>query len=280
MTSARKRIKIFEAANLPKIYQDIFESYHNQSDLLAELLQNAIDSVRMSSSDNPLIEIKFDQRNKVLIVKDNGIGMTVDDLEDFALGRTKKPSSGLSFLGGEKGLGSSFIFGGSDNFLIETCKEGKLTIAECRDAHDSILNGVEPDFFILEEEANERMPNYTEIQVTGKLFYLDFKNRNEIEQIVRTFTAVGYTLPLFGLDGLDIKVKLTWIDESGEEASKQIKNVFRHPVIDHEEMVVDYSDAEETETGFERFLKYVDKENQAIGIFGESDLFQRMDLPT
>src|SRR5262245_48620199 len=167
MTSTGKRIKIFDVANLPKIYQDIFESYHNQSDLLAELLQNAVDSVRMSSSDNPLIEIRFDHKNKVLTVKDNGIGMTADDLEDFALGRTKKPSSGLLFLGGEKGLGSSFIFGGSDNFYIETCRDGKLTIAECRGAHDSILNNVEPDFFILEEEAKERMPNSTEIQVTG-----------------------------------------------------------------------------------------------------------------
>src|SRR5215210_534717 len=103
MASNRKRIKIFDAANLPKISQNIFESYHNQSDLLAELLQNAVDSVRMSNSDNPLIEIKFDQRTKILFVKDNGIGMNVEELEDFAPGRTKKVSSGFSFLGGEKG---------------------------------------------------------------------------------------------------------------------------------------------------------------------------------
>ena len=280
MTNTRKKIKIFDAANLPKIYQNIFESYHNQSDLLAELLQNAVDSVRMSNSDNPLIEIKFNQKTKVLTVKDNGIGMTVEDLEDFAPGRTKKASSGFSFLGGEKGIGTSFIFGGSDSFYIETCKDGTLTIAECINAHDSILNNIEPDFFILEEEANERMPNYTEIQVTGDLFYLDFKNRDEIEQLVRTFTAVGYTLPLFGREGLDIKVKLTWIDEKGEEASKHVKNVFRHPVIDQEEMIVDYSEAENTETGFDMFLKYADEANQAVGIFGESELFKRMDLPT
>jgi molecular chaperone HtpG len=280
MASNRKRIKIFDAANLPKIYQNIFESYHNQSDLLAELLQNAVDSVRMSNSDNPLIEIKFDQRTKILSVKDNGIGMTVEELEDFAPGRTKKISSGFSFLGGEKGIGTSFIFGGSDKFYIETCKEGRLTIAECIGAYDSILNSKEPDFFILEEEANERMPNYTEVQVTGKLFYLDFKGRDEIEQLVRTFTAVGYTLPLFGMEGLDIKVKLTWIDEKGEEASKHIKNIFRHPVIDQGEMVVDYSEAENIDTGFDMFLSYVDIGNQAIGIFGESDLFKRMDLPT
>jgi Histidine kinase-, DNA gyrase B-, and HSP90-like ATPase len=280
MVSNRKRIRIFDAANIPKIYQNIFQSYHNQSDLLAELLQNAVDSVRMSNSDNPLIEIKFDQKNKVLTVKDNGIGMMVDELEDFAPGRTKKSSSGFSFLGGEKGIGTSFIFGGSDKFYIETCKDGRLTIAECLGAHDAILNNKEPDFFILEEEANERMPNYTELQVTGNLFYLDFKNRDEIEQLVRTFTAVGYTLPLFGMEGLDIKVKLTWVDEKGEEASKHIKNLFRHPVIDHGEMVVDYSEAENIDTGFDLFLKYVDEQNQAIGIFGESDLFKRMDLPT
>lgn len=35
MTNQKKRqIKVFEAIDIPKIYKDIFESYHNDSDLL------------------------------------------------------------------------------------------------------------------------------------------------------------------------------------------------------------------------------------------------------
>ena len=58
----KRKIKVFEAANIPKIYKNIFDAYHNDSDLLAELLQNAVDSIRMAKPDNALIEIKFDAK--------------------------------------------------------------------------------------------------------------------------------------------------------------------------------------------------------------------------
>ena len=56
MEKPKKRIRIFEAADIPKMYRDIFESYHNDSDLLSELLQNAIDSIRIAKPDNPLVQ--------------------------------------------------------------------------------------------------------------------------------------------------------------------------------------------------------------------------------
>ena len=280
MSERKKRIRVFEAADIPKIYRNIFESYHNESDLLSELLQNAIDSIRIGKPDNPLVEIKFNQEDKTLTVKDNGLGMSVGDLEDFALGKTKKTGPQFSSLGGEKGIGSSYIFGGSDRFYIETCKDGKLTIAECIGAYEAIMNNKEPEFFILEEEPQERLPNSTEIQVTGTLFYLDFKDRDEIEYLVRTFTAVGYTLPLVGGGKLDIKVKLTWVNENGEEISKFASNIFRHPVVDCDDKVLDYSEAANIDSGFGLFLKLNDNENQAIGIFGENSLFKKHNLPT
>ena len=280
MAESRKKIKVFEAADIPKLYRDIFESYHNDSDLLSELLQNAVDSIRIADPINPLIEITFNSKNKLLKIKDNGIGMTSEDLEDFAIGRTKKGGPQFSSLGGEKGIGSSFIFGGSDQFFIETCKEGKLTIAECRNAYDSIMANQEPEFYILEEDRNERLPNYTEIQVTGKLFYLDYRDRDEIEYLLRTYTAVGYTLPLVQGKPLNIKVKLTWVDEKGEEASKQVANTFRHPSIDWPDKVIEYQDTVDLNEGFGQFLSYVDTEREAIGIFGESNLFREYKLPT
>ena len=280
MCKVKKKIDVFRAADLPKLYRDIFESYHNESDLLSELLQNAIDSIRIAKSDAPLVEIRFNVKDKVLSVKDNGLGMTVEDLEDFALGRTKKDAPQFSSLGGEKGLGSSYIFGGSDKFYIETCKDGNFTIAECIDAHNSIMKNKEPEFFVLEEETQDRVANFTEIQITGDLFYLDFNDRDEIEYLIRTFTAVGYTLPLIGRGSLDVKVKLTWVDENEEESSKYIDNKFRHPVIDHEEKIMDYSEASNIDYGFGSFLKLADKENNAIGIFGESNLFKEFNLST
>ena len=280
VSETKKRVKVFQAADIAKMYSNIFDAYHNDSDLLAELLQNAVDSIRMEKTDNPLVEITFNQKKQSLSVKDNGIGMLPEDLEDFAIGKTKKKGKRFSSLGGEKGIGSSYIFGASDFFGIETCKDGRLTIAECRGAYDAIMNSKDPDFFILSEQRQERVPNYTDIQVTGKRFYLDFANRDEIETILRTYTAVGYTLPLFELKSLDINVKLTWVDEGGDENSKRVKNIFRHPIIDLEEDVVEYSDVQNIESGIGSFLMLVDEKKQAIGIFGESDLFKKHDLPT
>lgn len=280
MVETRKRIRVFEAANIPKMYRDVFESYHNESDLLSELLQNATDSIRIAKPDNPLIEIKFSKKDKTITVKDNGLGMSIEDLEDFALGRTKKSGPQFSSLGGEKGIGASYIFGGSDKFCIETCRNGRLIIAECIGAYQKIMNDEEPEFFVIEEESQERLPNSTEIQVTGELFYLDFKNRDEIEYLIRTFTAVGYTLPLIGKNKLEIKVKLTWISENGEENSKLVNNIFRHPIVDAEDKILEYSEAANIESGFGLFLTLKDSQNQAIGIFGESTLFQELNLPT
>lgn len=280
VSETKKRVKVFQAADIAKMYSNIFDAYHNDSDLLAELLQNAIDSIRMEKTDNPLVEIIFNNKNQSINVKDYGLGMTPEDLEDFAIGKTKKKGKRFSSLGGEKGIGSSYIFGASDYFGIETCRNGRLTIAECKGAYDAIMNSKDPDFFILSEQRNERIPNYTDIQVMGKRFYLDFTNRDEIESMLRTYTAVGYTLPLFGLKGLDIGVKLTWVDEGGDENSKRVKNIFRHPLIDHEEIVVDYSEVQNIESGIGQFLTLLDEKKQAIGIFGESDLFKKYDLPT
>ena len=69
MCKVKKKIDVFRAADLPKLYRDIFESYHNESDLLSELLQNAIDSIRIAKPDAPLVEIRFNVKDKVLSVK-------------------------------------------------------------------------------------------------------------------------------------------------------------------------------------------------------------------
>ncbi len=276
----RKRIDIFKAADLPKIYRDLFASYHNNSDLLAELLQNAIDSIRIAMPDTPIVEITFYKNEKKVVVKDNGLGMSSDDLEDFALGRTNKDGPDFSSLGGEKGLGSSYIFGGSDKFYIETCKDGKYTIAECNGAYESIMKNTEPDFFVIDEETQERHPNFTELHITGSLFYTEFEDRDELESMIRTYTAVGYTMPLLGGVELDLKVKITWVHEDGEESSKFISNVFRHPINICEDQIIDFELAEEIDSGFGNFLAYLNEEKQAIAVFGESILFEKYDLPT
>ena len=279
MSSEAKRIRVFRAADVPKMYRNMLDSYHGEADLLAELLQNALDSIRMSGESKPQITVVFDPQRRRLTVRDNGLGMSAEDLEHLALGKTKKPDRQFSMLGGEKGIGSAYIFGGSDCFYIETCHEGHLTIAECKGAYNSIMQGVEPDFLILEEETTGRTPNYTEIQVEGAFFYMDYTDRDELEHLLRTYTAVGQTKRLFNDQAPTVPVRLTWRCEDGEDQSKDIANHFQHPILDEPNKVVDYGDAEQLTDGSGRFLSYVDQEREVAGLFGESSLFDKRDLP-
>jgi len=57
--NSRKKIDLFKAADIAQVYQVLFESYHHDSDLLSELLQNAVDSIRMANPGQPCIDVKF-----------------------------------------------------------------------------------------------------------------------------------------------------------------------------------------------------------------------------
>lgn len=275
--SNKRKIDLFRAADISQVYQVLFESYHHDSDLLAELLQNAVDSIRMAKFQQPHIEIKFYEADKKISVRDNGLGMSEDDLKGFALGVTDKKPSKFSNLGGEKGLGAAFILGGSDEIFIDSCKDGHHILAECLHAYDSIKERKTPDFFVIEDR-DFKSENYTEITVKGKLFYTDFANRDELENMLRSNTAIGYTKSLFGKPSLNINVKLAWIASDGEESSKVIHNEYHHPVIEGEDKVVEYEDAPNIESGYGKLLKYVDNEQEVCAVFGERELFNQFQI--
>jgi len=216
-------------------------------------------------------------KDKRISVRDNGLGMLESDLRGFAIGVTDKKTSEFSTLGGEKGLGAAFILGGSDEILIESCKDGHRILAECLRAYDTIKDRKTPDFFVVEEE-NVKSENYTEITVKGRLFYMDFTNRDELENMLRSSTAIGYTKPLFGKPPLNIRVKLTWVTSDGEENSKFVLNEYRHPITEAEEDMVDYEDAINIESGYGKLLKYVDNDEEVCAVLGESELFGNLQI--
>lgn len=60
--------------------QDIDDSYNNEWDILAELLQNSVDAIRETERPSGKITIELDSRHRTIRVVDDGIGIDSDDL--------------------------------------------------------------------------------------------------------------------------------------------------------------------------------------------------------
>lgn len=109
--------------------ENVLESYHHATDLLAEALQNAVDAIdahtERESQAPRRLKLEFDAAARRFAVGDTGVGMSVDDLslvfqpnvsfKKGALSRRKGRSRG------EKGVGLSFLLLACDRLAIQTC---------------------------------------------------------------------------------------------------------------------------------------------------------------
>jgi uncharacterized protein (TIGR02391 family) len=115
----------------PKTIEHLgIKMYSKLPNALAELIANAYDAcateVRVDLIDN--------QEEKLIIVSDNGEGMTFDEVNDkfLVIGRNRrKEGEGVSTCGrkatGKKGLGKLAFFGIGEKITVETCKNGQKT---------------------------------------------------------------------------------------------------------------------------------------------------------
>ena len=113
--------------------------YSQLPQALAELVANAYDAsagkVEIKLYDNKL-------NNKRIVVSDDGIGMSFDDVRDKFLiigrkrrdkdkGRTIKTAAGLErTITGRKGLGKLALFGIGNNIKIETTSAGEKNLTD------------------------------------------------------------------------------------------------------------------------------------------------------
>src|SRR5437762_698779 len=75
--------------NLPGVVKTLGESlYSDPSVSVRELLQNANDACIVRQADDPSappseVHIRFDPWRRILVVEDNGAGMTEDEVKEF-----------------------------------------------------------------------------------------------------------------------------------------------------------------------------------------------------
>lgn len=103
----------------------IESSYSNHRDILAELLQNAVDAVNKTDREGK-IDIVFDCKTNSIEEKDNGCGIKSELLGDllkpFSTNKEGDPDSI-----GEKGVGLKFAYFQSNKFTINTYCDGILS---------------------------------------------------------------------------------------------------------------------------------------------------------
>lgn len=221
--------------------ENVLESYHHATDLLAEAIQNAVDAVDAHTERKPgaerRVRVDFDAAARRFSVSDTGIGMSLEDLrlvfqpnvsfKKGALSRRKGRSRG------EKGVGLSFLLLACDRLAIQTCDGEHRWDLEVRGAASWARGGgsVEPPkgwYTVSDPDELVGSDRYTVVtldKVDFQYFDRDLygspedelpkENRKnperepgisgtfELEWILRTKTAIGNTATVFAEIGRD-----------------------------------------------------------------------------
>ena len=105
----------------------LYKGMKEQEVAMRELLQNSMDACKIAKNKYDIkISLKKDKSGKILLsVKDNGVGMSLDDIKNYYLtiGKSgKKSESNIENLVGKFGIGALSMFLVSDFIYVQTKK--------------------------------------------------------------------------------------------------------------------------------------------------------------
>jgi hypothetical protein len=280
----QKTLDLGACVDVPHLWKGILDSYHNFYDIFSELIQNSVDSVRKAERTKPKINISYDNTTQTIEVKDNGIGLSEDDLKYFALGNTNKADDDQTI--GEKGLGASFILGISDTFYLETVRDNKKIVATCKNAFDTIQSRSVPELSYSVQDVDE--PSYCIVRVQISKVDISIESLAIFKYILRTKTAVGNTKNLFLApeERETIEILVNYSDGKGIQ-NETIPFLYLHldelvdgyfPVFDAEfsrknnKWMIDESDINSKPRGV---LRIVDYEKRIYLTFAEASIYER-----
>lgn len=207
-TVARIRGQIFQA----------HESYHNDYDILAELIQNAIDAITVRFEENVVgyngyVSISVNSDDREIAIEDNGIGMSTVQLDKVVQFYESEKKSDEKTVG-EKEIGLSFALFQSNSASIVT-DDGKVeSVMNVSGARDWAHADDNREFDMPVVESKEKKLGHQGTKVVLK--YIEdndfFKlNVEQLKFTIRTKTAIGNTDSIWALDNnRKISVVLTY----------------------------------------------------------------------
>lgn len=197
-----------------KSIKDIDDSYNNDWDIVAELLQNAVDAIRKKGELHGEIDIDINSQDRSIRVRDNGIGMTPNEVPELlAPFSTNKEDDEESI--GEKGVGLTFVLFTCNDFHIITGNGKVASEGHVRDAY-TWKNSSADDVPRLIHQMSEEKYTGTAITlrkvVDSPIFELSF---NQLKFVLRTRTAIGNTSSIWNSE-TNITVNLTYTNQDGD----------------------------------------------------------------
>lgn len=245
-----------------KSIKDIDDSYNNDWDILAELLQNSVDAIKKENPTTPKIVIEIDSLKKSIIVQDNGNGINPNELPSLlAPFSTNKESDDDTI--GEKGVGLTFVIFSCNNFYIKTGNDLGVTEGRIFDAYNW-KNSLKQDQIYLETKDIKDNFKGTIIELNNvkdvPIFKLSFE---QLKFVLRTKTAIGNTGFLWNEEELDIEIILKYKDLNGIENNGSIPNRYQlvyeklgsNSKIDLEDFILYANDADKTDIDKRRKLQ-------------------------
>ena len=175
--------------------------YSSMPPAIAELIANAYDA----DAENVMITI--DNKSKKIIVEDDGIGMSFDDINNqfLVIGRnrregSKKKTKKNRYITGKKGLGKLALFGLANKIKIETSVKGSNKKVIFTMNWNKIISSNDDNKYVpihyIEEEKNDK--HYTKVIIT------ELKRKSPM--IIDNLS--GRIARLFSFDYTDFKVVL------------------------------------------------------------------------
>lgn len=199
-----------------KSIKDIDDSYNNDWDILAELLQNSVDAIKKNKPTRPQIFIEVDSIAKKIVVQDNGIGIEKSELPILlAPFSTNKEEDDETI--GEKGVGLTFVIFSCNKFNIKTGYKNVTTIGYIQDAYNW-KNSTISDQILLKIDNSDEEFQGTKIELfdvkDSPIFRLTFE---QLIYVLRTKTAIGCTNYIWNDSALDIEIILKHKDINSKE---------------------------------------------------------------
>ena len=119
---------------------------------IKELVQNSFDAVKGSKKKDGRIDITVNSHKRLVMVRDNGIGMTKKTIEDafLKIAGTEKPGLKAGDASGGLGMAKMLVFS-QDKVWLHTIKGGKKSVIEATD--QELFDGIHIDPKTTKEQA-------------------------------------------------------------------------------------------------------------------------------
>jgi hypothetical protein len=223
----------FTSVNHKLTIRNIFSIYHHRWDIIGESVQNAVDSVlkraeEASSGYSPQIKIDYNARTKEITVWDNGIGILSDEVRRIVAPNVSLKNP-LEASRGEFGVGLTFVAFASNDFRLESVHQDTFASLEIKNGYSWAMDDEGKEKLQILFEAKPCQNEEASTKVLFKPIRFPEYSIEQLEYILRRYTAIGDFWSFYKKEDGSIKITLTYTSEKDKPLCRAIPNKFWHP---------------------------------------------------